>query len=119
MFVSPTTVERPAMVMSSTRHAWRRYRSVPIIYRIGAAFALGSVVGLTVGEPVTVLQPLGDLFVRLLSMIVVPIIIFTLLMGIRELSPTSLGKIGGQVVAIYAVTSMVAVTIGLAVANLI
>jgi Na+/H+-dicarboxylate symporter len=101
------------------RRGWSRYRSVPIIYRIGAAFALGSVVGLAVGEPVTVLQPLGDLFVRLLSMIVVPIIVFTLLMGIKELSPTSLGKIGGQVVAIYAVTSMVAVTIGLAVANLI
>lgn len=76
------------------------------------AFVLGSIVGLTVGEPVTVLKPLGDLFVRLLSMIVVPILIFTLLMGIRQLSPASLGKIGGQVVAVYAITSVAAVTIG-------
>ncbi len=52
---------------------WRRYRSVPIIYRIGAAFVLGSLVGLVVGEPATVLAPLGDLFVRLLRMLVVPI----------------------------------------------
>lgn len=107
------------MALDSISHWWSRYRSVAIVYRIGAAFVLGSVVGLAVGEPVTVLEPLGDLFVRLLSMIVVPIIIFTLLMGIKELSPTSLGKIGGQVVAIYAVSSMIAVTIGLTVANLI
>ncbi|QFU84908.1 dicarboxylate/amino acid:cation symporter [Natronorubrum aibiense] len=107
------------MVTTSIQNWWNRYRSIPIVYRIGVAFVLGSIVGLTVGEPVTVLEPLGDLFVRLLSMIVVPIIIFTLLMGIRQLSPTSLGKIGGQVVALYAITSVIAVTIGLTVANIL
>ncbi|ADB63768.1 sodium:dicarboxylate symporter (plasmid) [Haloterrigena turkmenica DSM 5511] len=107
------------MVTKSIRRGWNRYRSVPIVYRIGAAFVLGSVVGLVVGEPATVLEPLGELFVRLLSMIVVPIIIFTLLMGIKQLSPTSLGKIGGQVVAIYMLTTVIAITIGLTVANLI
>jgi Na+/H+-dicarboxylate symporter len=98
---------------------WRRYRAVPIVYRIGVAFVLGSIVGLAVGEPATRLQPLGDLFVRLLSMIVVPIVIFTLLMGIRRLRPSQLGKIGAQVVGLYAVMSMFAVMIGLAVANAI
>jgi Na+/H+-dicarboxylate symporter len=104
---------------SSVRSAWDRYRSVPIVYRIGAAFVVGSIFGLAVGEPATVLQPIGDLFVRLLSMIVIPIIVFTLLMGVRQLSPASLGKVGGQVVGLYAVTSAIAVGIGLAVSNLI
>ena len=98
---------------------WRRYRSVPIVYRIGAAFLLGSLVGLAVGEPATRLEPLGDLFVRMLSMIIIPIIVFTLVMGARQLSPSSLGKIGGQVVLLYAITSAFAVLIGLGVGNLI
>ena len=98
---------------------WRRYRSVPIVYRIGAAFVLGSLLGLAVGEPATRLQPLGDVFVRLLSMIIIPIIVFTLIMGARRLSPSNLGKIGGQVVLLYAVTSAFAVFIGLAVGNLV
>ncbi|AEH38485.1 dicarboxylate/amino acid:cation symporter [Halopiger xanaduensis] len=98
---------------------WRRYRSVPIVYRIGAAFILGSIVGLVVGQPATVLQPLGDIFVRLLSMIVIPIVVFTLLMGIRRISPAQLGRIGGQVIALYAVMSAIAVFIGLGVANLV
>jgi len=65
---------------STTMRSWRRYRSVPIVYRIGVAFVLGSVFGLVVGQPATALQPLGDLFVNLLSMLIVPIVVFTLLM---------------------------------------
>ena len=107
------------MATKTVRNAWNSYRSIPIVYRIGAAFVLGSAVGLLVGEPATMLQPLGDMFVRLLSMIVIPIIIFTLLMGIRQLSPATLGKIGGQVIVLYAITSAIAVFVGLAVANLI
>ncbi|SFB71711.1 Na+/H+-dicarboxylate symporter [Halobiforma haloterrestris] len=98
---------------------WSRYRSVPIVYRIGVAFVLGSIFGLLVGEPATALEPLGDLFVDLLSMLIIPIIVFTLLMGARRLSPSNLGKIGGQVVGLYAITSALAVFVGLAVSNLI
>lgn len=101
------------------RSAWRQYRSVPIVYRIGAAFVLGALVGLGVGQPATSLQPVGDLFVRLLEMIIVPIIIFTLLMATRELSPKNLGKVGGQVVLLYIATTAVAIAMGLGVSNLI
>jgi Na+/H+-dicarboxylate symporter len=65
----------------------------------------------------TVVQPLGDLFLRLLNMLVVPIIVFTLLTGIRQLSPARLGQIGGATVGLYAVTTTIAGVIGLAVAN--
>ncbi|SFS90191.1 dicarboxylate/amino acid:cation symporter [Halostagnicola kamekurae] len=98
---------------------WRRYRSVPIVYRIGAAFVLGAIVGLAVGPAATELQPLGDLFIRLLEMVIVPIIVFTLLMATRELSPKNLGKIGGQVTVLYLITTAIAIGIGLAVSNLI
>jgi Na+/H+-dicarboxylate symporter len=101
------------------RRSWQRYRSVPIVYRIGAAFVLGSIVGLVVGEPATALQPLGDLFIRLLRMIIVPIVVFTLIMAASELSPSSLGKVGGEVVVLYILTTMVAIAIGLGVSNLI
>lgn len=103
----------------TVQRAWGSYRSVPIIYRIAAAFVLGSIVGLVVGEPATNLQPLGDLFVRLLKMVIVPIVVFTLVMAARHLSPTNLGKIGGEVVALYLLTTMIAIAVGLGVANLI
>ncbi|GAB7121128.1 dicarboxylate/amino acid:cation symporter [Natrinema sp. JCM 9743] len=52
-------------------------------------------------------------------MIIVPIIIFTLLMATRELSPKNLGKVGGQVVVLYLATTAVAIAMGLGVSNLI
>ncbi|WP_266075858.1 dicarboxylate/amino acid:cation symporter [Haladaptatus caseinilyticus] len=104
---------------SSVTQTWQRYRSVPIIYRIAAAFVLGSIVGLVVGEPATNLQPLGDLFVRLLKMVIVPIVVFTLIMAARNLSPKNLGKVGGQVILLYLFTTMIAIGIGLVVSNVI
>lgn len=96
-----------------------RYRSVPIIYRIAVSFVLGSIVGLVLGEPATALQPLGDLFVRLLKMVIVPIVVFTLIMGARTLTPSNLGRIGGQVVGLYLITTGIAISIGLVISNLI
>lgn len=98
---------------------WRRYRSVPLIYRIAVAFLLGSLAGAVFGERMTVVEPFGDLFLRLLNMLVVPIIVFTLLTGIRQLSPAKLGRIGGATVGLYAATTTLAGVIGLAVANLL
>ncbi|UPM42464.1 dicarboxylate/amino acid:cation symporter [Halocatena salina] len=96
---------------------WQRYRSVQLVYRIAAAFVLGSVVGLLVGQRATVLQPLGDLFVRLLKMIIVPIVVFTIVMASRQLSPSNLGKIGSQVVVVYLLTTSIAIAVGLLVSN--
>ncbi|SNZ17798.1 Na+/H+-dicarboxylate symporter [Natronoarchaeum philippinense] len=101
------------------RSLWGRYRSVPLIYRIALAFVLGSVAGVAFGERMTVVRPFGDLFLRLLNMLIVPIIVFTLLTGIRQLSPARLGRIGGATVGLYAVTTTVAGLIGLAVANIL
>lgn len=98
---------------------WHRYRAVPIVYRICTAFILGSVVGLAAPDRAVQLKPLGDIFVRLLRMIVIPVIVLTLLVGIRRISPSTLGRIGWQVVGLYAAMSAVAVCIGLAAANLV
>ncbi|WP_126664436.1 dicarboxylate/amino acid:cation symporter [Haloterrigena salifodinae] len=98
---------------------WQRYRSVSLIYRIALAFVLGSVAGIVFGERMTIVEPLGDLFLRLLNMLVIPIIVFTLLTGIRQLSPARLSRIGGATVGLYAVTTTIAGAIGLGVANIL
>lgn len=98
---------------------WNRYRSVPIVYRLAAAFVLGVVVAFTVGPPAAALAPIGDLFLRLLGMIVVPIVAFSLLSGVRRLSPARMGRVGGIVVGLYAITTTIAGIIGLGVANLL
>ncbi|MFA9518022.1 dicarboxylate/amino acid:cation symporter [Halopenitus sp. H-Gu1] len=98
---------------------WQRYRSVGLIYRIAIAFVLGSAAGIAFGERMAIVEPLGEVFLRLLNMLVVPIIVFTLITGVRQLSPARLGRIGGATVGLYAVTTTIAGVIGLAVANVL
>lgn len=105
--------------MSGIATIWNRYRSIPIVYRIGVAFVLGTLVGLLVGESATTLRPLGDIFLRLLQMLVIPIIVATLLTGVQRLSPSQLGRVGGTVVGLYMVTTAIAAAIGLTLANLL
>lgn len=109
--------------MSDTEHpvvrVWHRYRAVPIVYRLAISFVLGTVVAFSVGAPAARLAPLGDLFLNLLQMIVVPVVVFSLLAGVRRLSPRQMGRVGGIVLGLYAVTTAVAGIIGLTVANLL
>ncbi|WP_330630530.1 dicarboxylate/amino acid:cation symporter [Halocatena halophila] len=96
-----------------------RYRSVPIVYRLAVAFLLGVIVAFVVGPPAERLAPIGDLFLRLLEMIVVPVVVFSLLAGVRRLSPAQMGRVGVYVVGFYAITTTIAGIIGLGLANLL
>jgi len=62
-----------------------------------------------------VIKPLGVFFMRLLKMIVIPLIFFTLVLGTASIDPKKLGKANGLIVVIYMITSFIAVSIGLAV----
>ncbi|WP_290623640.1 MULTISPECIES: dicarboxylate/amino acid:cation symporter [unclassified Archaeoglobus] len=97
---------------------WQRYISFPVIYKIAIALVAGAVLGAIVGEPITALKPLGDLFIRLLKMIVVPIVLFSLIVGAASIHPSKLGKIGVGIMVFYLITSALAVAIGLGMANL-
>jgi len=81
---------------------------------------LGVVVGTMVSEfGATYLQPLGQLFIRLIRMVVVPLVVATLIAGSAGLGNASkIGKIAVKTILFFAVTTAIAVTIGLIVANI-
>ena len=68
----------------------------------------------------TVNQFIGDLFLRGLRFIAVPIVLFSLIVGASSLNDLSkLSRIGGKTIGIYLVTTAVAITVGLLLANVI
>jgi Na+/H+-dicarboxylate symporter len=93
---------------------YQRYRRLSLGVKILIFMVVGVVVGVLGGERATVLQPLGDLFIRLLMMAVIPLVFFNLLAGITSLSDVgALGRLGGKIIAYYVVTTTVALTLGL------
>lgn len=87
---------------------------------------LGLVLGVVVGAIVssdfasTYLQPLGQLFIRLIRMVVVPLVFATLVAGAAGISDISkLGRVATKTVLVFALTTAVSVAFGLIVAGLI
>lgn len=70
------------------------------------------------GFLLTYVKPLGAAFIKLISMVVVPLVFASLLVGTASLNDIrKLGRIGSKTLAYYLCTTAVAVTIGLFLAN--
>ena len=88
-----------------------------LLSRILIGLVLGAVVGIVLGygSPETVkafvdnTKFFGDIFIRLLKMIVVPVILFSLIAGAASIAPSRLGRVGVKIMAYYLATSALAV----------
>ena len=98
--------------------AWKRYLDASLIFKITIALILGIAVGLIFGEQAAVLAPFGDLLLNLLTFLIIPLILFTMMVGINQSSIGDLGRMGGKVFIYYTLSSAFAIIVGLAVASL-
>jgi Na+/H+-dicarboxylate symporter len=75
---------------------------------------VGSAVGALLGERAAVLQPLGDLFIRLLILVAIPLVFFNLLAGLTALSDVrTFGRLAAKIMSYYVLTDLVALSLGL------
>ena len=82
--------------------------------RILLALVLGVIVGMIWGPGASSISWLGELFVRLIRMVVVPLVFVTLVSGVVAMGdPAKLGSLGAQTLASYMLTTLAAIIIGL------
>lgn len=94
------------------------YFKTNLLYRILAGLILGSLCGIIWGPAMGWVAPFGEIFIRMLKMIVVPIILFTLTAGAASVHPSQLGRVGAKAMGIYMVTTAFAVVFGLVIGNI-
>ena len=96
--------------------------------KILLGLVLGTVLGLVANaarvdwlqELLVSLEPVGTGFIRLITMIVIPLVIASLMVGTASLGDLrKLGRVGGKTILYYLVTTAIAVSIGLGLSNLI
>lgn len=86
------------------------YKSTIILL---ASIIVGAVVGLIFKEKATVLAPLGDIFLNLLLVVIVPLIFLNITTAVAKMKePKRLGKIVGTIVLVFVITSIIAVLVG-------
>ncbi len=79
---------------------------------------LGIIAGLVLGEKILVIKPVGDVFMSLITMIVVPLVFVSLMLGTASMGDVrKLGRIGAKTSLYFVLTTVIAILIGLLLAN--
>lgn len=116
--------------MSETENtsAWSRIVGIPLHWQIAIALALAALVAALASETSTlftmrvvdILDFFGGLFLNALKMVVVPLIVSSIIVGVRNMaSQDSFGRVGGKTVGLYIVTGIAAVATGLILVNVL
>ncbi|GGB53610.1 sodium:proton antiporter [Lentibacillus populi] len=88
------------------REKLKAYR-FPLILLV--SIIVGSVIGLIYGDKANVIKPLGDIFLNLLFMVVMPLVFFSIASAIANMnSMKRFGKIMGSMITIFIVTGIIA-----------
>lgn len=91
-----------------------------LLTQILIAFIVAIILGIVVGESISVIAPLGDLFLRLIKFIIAPLVLSTLIIGVASIGdPQSLGRVGGKTIIYYMITTAIAIAIGLSLAYIV
>ena len=98
-----------------------RFFAIPLWQRTAAGFALGIAAGLVLRDQATVwLQPIGDVYLNLIRMVVAPLVLFTIASSIARLGEgVGAIRLGVRTLAWFAATSLLAVLVGFAFGQLI
>jgi len=93
---------------------------IPLWQRVIVALALGIVTGLVWGEGAASIKWIGDLFIRAIKMLVVPLIFFSLVAGVASIGDIrKLGSVGGRAMLLFLVTGQLAAVLGLTMGTLV
>jgi len=85
--------------------------------KILIAIGLGIGSGLVLGPYAEILKPIGTVFINLLRMVIVPLIFSSMVMGVSSTDPKRLGRVGIRAIGLYALFTVLALTLGIAVSS--
>lgn len=98
----------------------RYWFTTPLWKRVLFALVLGIVAGVLMGEHVNSIKWIGDLFIRAIKMLIVPLIFFSLVSGITAVGDIGkLGKVGGRAIGLFLLTGAISVSLGMILATLV
>ena len=90
---------------------WQNYKSSLVLL---ISILIGGIIGGTMGTKATVFQPIGQLFLNLLFMTLVPLVFFSVTSAISNMGQMKrLGKILKSIVIVFTTTALISAIIGM------
>ena len=98
--------------MTKVKNFLKNYKTMLLLI---LAMIVGAICGLIFKEDAMVVKPLGDLFLNLMFVIIVPLVFLTISIAVAKVKhPKRLGKIMISTVVVFLITSVIAVLVGFA-----
>lgn len=95
-------------------------KKLALHWQILIAFIIAIIFGIFLKDQVKYVSWMGDIFLRMLKMIVIPLILSSIISGIANIgNDGNFGRLGFKTLAYYMTTSIFAITIGLILVNLV
>ena len=101
-------------------------KKIPLYLKIIIGLVLGIVWALVSSSmgwssfTINWIAPFGTIFINLLKLIAVPLVLFSIINGVAGIGdPSSLGRMGGKTLVAYLATTLLAVTVGLVLVNIV
>ena len=110
------SIAPPSPLPTQAPRPWYAQLYVQVLVAIVAGVALGHFVP----ETGAAMKPLGDVFIKLVKMVIAPVIFLTIVTGIagmRDLA--SVGRVAGKAFAYFLTFSTLALVVGMIVANVV
>lgn len=105
------------MKLSRLALHWQIFIALILAVLVGiSADTATTVFGLSLNS---VFDFIGTLFLNALKMLIVPLIMSSIIVGMMEIQPDTLGRLGYKTLIYYAASSLVAILIGLLVVNIL
>lgn len=100
------------MTKTENKKRFRLTLPVQMFLGLGLGIVLGAILPEAFAE--TWLKPLGDVFIRMIKMVVVPLVLATLVSGAAQMNDISkLGRVAGKTLLYYAITTAMGVAFGI------
>lgn len=95
-------------------------KKIKLSTKMLVGMVLGLICGAMIGPSISVISPVGTIYVNLLKMCMVPVIVVSVVLSIASVADLkSFSRLGRKVVIFYLCTSLLAATIGVALATII
>ena len=93
-------------------------QKIGLTTKVFIGFALGIILGILFQEKILFIKIVGDIFLSLIKMVVVPMVFFSIISGITNITDINrLKRVGIKILLIYIVTTIISGFIGLAVVH--
>lgn len=93
-------------------------RKIELHWQILIAIAAGVTVAIFTTSVVQYISWIGDIFLQLLKMVIIPLIVSSIITGVSGIGSSSdIGRLGFKTISFYIITSLIAILLGLFIVN--